>query len=198
MENNVTALQWFLHLFIIMSSTVLLSIIHKAASTQPVSRARSFLLQCPGMFPCHFIFCRLSPSPRRGRMLEGDTRNSPVQKMPASRSPHPSVTQHLSGCFMYPLFLTPVSADKRPGHRCSLRPPSPRTPPRGATGGDGAAPQDPMEPQGPGTTRPWLRRLFPGLNPASGAGCRVAKRRGFPGGAGRDRSPEQHQGKLSP
>lgn len=61
-------------------------------------------------------------------------------------SSHPSFIQHLSGCFTYmctqPLFLVPVSADKRPGHRCPLCPFSPRTHLRSAKEGDGPAPQD--------------------------------------------------------
>lgn len=39
-----------------------------------------------------------------------------------------------------------------------------------------------------GTTRPWLYRFLPGLNPTSGTGCQVAEHRGFPGGTGRDGS----------
>lgn len=89
-ENNVTAQQWFTYLFIIMSNTVFLSIVHKATKHSTYKQSnfstRSFLLQCPRTFPCHFIFG--TPSRSWGRRLGRDPTNPPAQEMPTSPSPH--------------------------------------------------------------------------------------------------------------
>lgn len=150
MESNVTALQLFPCLFIIMSNTVFLSIVHKATSTQPVSRVISqqeaSFCDAPERFLVVSVVV-LSPHLGEGGW-EGTLQTLQCRRCPLPISSRPSFTQHLLGCFMYPRthchFLAPVSADKQPGHRCPLCPSSPRTHLHDARGEDGAAPQEPL------------------------------------------------------
>lgn len=172
-----------------MSNTLFLSIVHKAASTQPISRVIS---QQEASFcdaPEHFLVVSfLTLSPHLGEGGWKGTLQTPQCRRCPPPSPHtPALSStswaasrtHVHTPFSLPLFLQtsdlgtaalsilphsgPICAVLREGMVQLHRTPS-------------------------GTTRPWLYRFLPGLNPTSGTGCQVAEHRGFPGGTGRDGS----------
>lgn len=148
MENNVTALQWFLYFFIIMSNTVFLSIISKSASTQPIgsviSHQEASFCGAPECFlvisflKCHF--------PSWGRRLGGDREGTlqtlQCRRCPPSISSQPSFNPAPLGLLHVTRACTPCSGREVTVAPLPSLPFSPRTRPCGAQGGDSAALHD--------------------------------------------------------